>query len=159
MVTKYLAGPPERYGRSIFCRILITGWCSQKNIKDEAMMVNMLPLQELKRSWYCSLCLQTDHGLWLLEAVYKIIRIPKNHKKLIIPTFTSNKYFKWRKMQPRNACSQASYLFNPSFRKSSDENVASLRLKQQFLYSHTRTISFKNNSPAGMKKHLSKINP
>lgn len=62
-------------------------------------------------------------------------------------------------MQARNACSQASYLSKPSFRKSPDENVASLRLKQQFLYSHMRTIRFKSNSPAGIKKHLSKINP
>lgn len=37
--------------------------------------------------------------------------------------------------------------------------MTSLRLKQQLLYSHMRTISFKHTSPAGMKKHLPKINP
>lgn len=76
----------------------------------------------------------------------------------MIPTATSNKYFKWRKMKVRNACSQASQLSRRACRSSPDEIVSSLRLKQQFPCPHMRAISTKHSRPAGMKKHLSKSN-
>lgn len=60
MVTNYLAGPLERCGRSIL--VFLQDFKSRLN-KDEVMMAKTVPLQELNRSWYCSLSLQTDNGL------------------------------------------------------------------------------------------------